>query len=318
MKALVTGGNGFIGRHVVNELCSRKIEVISLDIASPVEVSKEVQHINDTIMDRKALSSYMKGCDAVFHLAAILGVKRADKYLVRCMNINILGTTNVLEACLLSNVPYIFLTSSSEVYGSITEEKISEKDLLNPRSGYAISKLAAEEFTKGMSREFGLEYNIGRLFNVYGPGQVSEFVIPRFIKMVEKDLPPTIYGDGKQIRSFCHIKDSSRAIVDVFLNKDLRNDMFNIGNDLEPITVAEVANKILSKMNSNLAPKRIPFSKTDRSESREIYNRTPDISKLKQAIGFAPRIRLDDGIADLIRVGNIPESWHDPIISNNL
>jgi len=317
MKVLVTGGNGFLGRFIINELVERGVDVVSLDIVHPPECIDGVEYAVETIMDKYALSNCMKGCDGVFHLAAILGVKRADKYILKCLNININGTRNVLEACLMSNVPYIWLASSSEVYGDAdSEKKYNEDSQLNPKSAYAISKLAAEEYVKGFNKKYGLEFNIGRFFNIYGPGQVAEFVVPRFIKMVEKGIPPSIYGDGEQIRSFCYTKDSSRAAVDIFMNGKLRGETFNIGNDQESITMKDLCYKIISIMGSNLEPLFIPFSESDRNIEREIYRRIPNTEKIKQAMGFQPRYRLDEGLNELISSGDIPDSWIDPIVAN--
>ena len=168
MKILVTGGNGFIGSHIVKELSTRGFDVISFDIMQPKERLPGVNYIESTVMDLYSLALSMKGCDGVFHLAAILGVKRADKDLLKCMNINIQGTVNVLAACVMSDIPYILLTSSSEVFGDINTNEVTENSALNPKSGYAVSKLASEYYIKGHFKEFGLGYNIVRLFNVYG------------------------------------------------------------------------------------------------------------------------------------------------------
>ena len=313
MKVLVTGGNGFIGRHIVKELHTRGMKVISLDIVPPPVRLPGVSYVDDTIMDKYSLSSYMRGCDAMFHLAAMLGVKRSDKQLLKCLNVNIQGTVNALEACRMSAVPYFLFTSSSEIYGDVSQDRVSEESPLNPKSVYAISKLAGEQYVKAFHREYGMEYNIVRFFNIYGPGQVAEFVIPRFIKMVEKGIAPTLYGDGKQIRSFCNTRDSSRAVVDIFAANNLRNETFNVGNDLEPISMADLAARIVKQSDSNLTPEYVPFAESDRHSTREIYYRLPDISKVKKAIGYEPKVMLEEGLGEMIRSGDIEDSWADPI-----
>ena len=169
MKVLVTGGNGFIGRHIVKELHKRGMKVVSLDIVPPLERLSGVSYADDTIMDKYTLSSYMHGCDAVFHLAAMLGVRRSDKQLLKCLNVNIQGTVNALEACRMSEVPYFLFTSSSEIYGDVNKNRVSEESPLNPKSVYAISKLAGEQYVKAFSREYGMKYNIIRFFNIYRP-----------------------------------------------------------------------------------------------------------------------------------------------------
>tara|TARA_Y100000031_G_C8152179_1_gene352890 strand:+ start:1 stop:948 length:948 start_codon:yes stop_codon:yes gene_type:complete len=314
MKVMVTGGNGFIGRHVVNELALRNIDVISFDIIPPSQLIKGVEYVTGTVMDTFTMSRSLKSCDAIFHLAAILGVKRADQELLKCMTINIQGTINVLEACILAGVPYILIASSSEIFGDLNSSKIHETSVFNPKSGYAISKLSAEKYVEGFHKDYGIDYNIVRFFNIYGPGQVAEFVLPRFIKMVQSGISPKIYGDGKQIRSFCHISDVSKAVVDIFLNKKAQNKTFNIGNDLEPITILKLANKIVTMLGAQLKPEFLSFEDSDRNSSREIYNRVPDISKIKEYVGYTPKIMLEEGIKDVISSGEIPESWADPII----
>jgi UDP-glucose 4-epimerase len=314
MKVLVTGGNGFIGRHIVKELVSRNIEVISFDIIQPPQVLKGVKYVTSTVLDTFTMCKYLRGCDAVFHLAAILGVRRADQELLGCMTINIQGTINVLEACVMSGVPYILLASSSEIFGDINTKKIQEDSVFSPKSGYAISKLAAEKYVEGFGKEYGINYNIGRFFNIYGPGQVAEFVVPRFIKMVQNDLVPKIYGDGKQIRSYCHISDAARAVSDIFLNNNIRNEILNIGNDLEPITVTDLSSKIINLMGADLKPEFVDFSDSDRNTSREIYYRVPDITKIRRLLNYEPRIMIDQGIQSVIDGGDIPESWTEIIV----
>lgn len=313
MKILVTGGNGFIGRHMIAELVSRKVEVISYDIVPPVDRLKGVQYVIGTTLDEFNLAQSMRDCDGVFHLAAILGVKRADAQLLKCMTVNIEGTLAVLRAAVLTGVKRVLLSSSSEIFGDISQEKIKETSPLNPKSGYAISKLAAEEYARGFAREYGIDFTIVRYFNIYGPGQVAEFVVPRFIKMALNGIAPTIYGDGKQSRSFCHIGDAARATVDVFSNADSANEHFNIGNDDEPCTVTNLAEKISELTGNRLTPVYVPFSRSDRNSSREIYYRAPNISKVNALTGYKPKISLDAGLRNVIESGDIPESWVEPI-----
>lgn len=314
MKVLVTGGNGFIGTHIVRELVHRGIDVVSFDIISPHEHIAGVEYYTGTVMDPFTISRLLKRCDAVFHLAAILGVKRADVDLLRCMTINIQGTINVLEACVMSGCTDIVLTSSSEVFGDVNTSKIHETSPFNPKSGYAVSKLASEHFVEAFRKEYGIQYRIVRFFNIYGPGQVAEFVLPRFIKMVQNNMPPRIYGDGQQVRSFCHIRDAGRAVVDLFLNENTRNQAFNVGNDLEPITMTGLAHRILHHMEADLVPEYVSFDGSDRQSCREIYYRVPDITKIRQCISYAPALSLDEGIRDVIASNDIPDSWLEPIM----
>ncbi|MDH5216119.1 MAG: NAD-dependent epimerase/dehydratase family protein [Gammaproteobacteria bacterium] len=313
MKVLVTGGNGFIGKHIVDQLTKQNIEVVSYDLVPPSLKLEGVQYITGTVMDEFQLSRSVKGCDAVFHLAALLGVKRADIQLLNCMNINIGGTLSVLKACVLNNVPHVLATSSSEIFGDIAKEKVSEYSQKNPKSGYAVSKLAMEYFLEGFHREYGLNYNIVRYFNIYGPGQVAEFVVPRFVKMVLNGKSPKIYGDGKQVRSFCHITDAAKATVDLFVKNMGVNDSVNIGNDREPVTIAELADKVVVTCGGTQSPEFLDFSESDRNSSREIYYRVPDISKIRQLINYEPTIDLEEGLHSLAYSKDIPDSWVEPL-----
>jgi len=317
MKIFVTGGNGFIGTHIVSELVNRGINVISFDLVNPVKQIEGVEYHIGTIMDEVQMGRLMKSCNAVFHLAAILGVKRADTELLRCLTVNIEGSFSVFRAASMAGIKRILLTSSSEIFGDISEQKLNEIAPYNPKSGYAVSKLAAEYGLKGFCREYEVDYNVVRYFNVYGPGQVAEFVVPRFIKMVQEGLAPTIYGEGNQVRSFCHISDAVRATVDIFLDEFLVNTEFNIGNDLEPITIKELANLVCQQLGSNVQPIFKEFSESDRLGSREIYKRVPDITKLRNAIGYEPSLTLLEGMKTIIEAGMIPTSWADPLESTN-
>ena len=144
-KIFVTGGNGFIGVHVTRELVSRGFEVVSYDIVEPRRVLDSVAYVKGTILDEFQMAQAMKGCASVFHLAAILGVKRADTQLLRCMTVNIEGTRSVFRAAEMAKISNVLFTSSSEVFGDINNGALDEMSPYNPKSGYAISKLAGEQ-----------------------------------------------------------------------------------------------------------------------------------------------------------------------------
>lgn len=304
MKILVTGGNGFIGSQVVNELLARNIEVVVFDLL-PGETREGVQQVEGTILDTFSISRALKGCDGVIHLAAMLGVQRTEYDTLGVLTVNIQGTSNVLQACINAGVGQCMITSSSEIFGDICQNKIDESSPFNPKSAYAVSKLAGEAYLQGFHKEFGIDYNIIRFFNIYGPGQVAEFVVPKFIQLALEGKAPTVYGDGKQIRSFCHMTDAARALIDVFLSKDAKNETFNIGNDEEPITMLELANKVVELSGIDAKPQLIPFENSDRNSSREIFHRIPDISKLRERFNYTPSVTIEAGIKDLLETRNI-------------
>lgn len=309
MKILVTGGSGFIGEWMVQELLSRDVEVISYDIVHPRRELSGVKYVTGTILDEFTMAAHMRGCDGVLHLAAVLGVKRAEVELLNCLNINITGSMKVLQAAAMANVEQILVTSSSEVFGDLDRQKYDELSPFNPKSGYAVSKLAMEQYALAFAKEYGITHKVVRFFNAYGPGQVSEFVVPRFVKLALSGEPITVYGDGQQIRSFCHIADAARATIDVLLSDTTGGETFNIGNDTEPVTILELAQRVIAASGSKSEVSLIPFEGSDRQATREIYYRIPDIGKARKCIGYEPRVDLDSGLATIIESSDIRPAW---------
>ncbi len=314
---LITGGGGFIGTSIARNLVAKglKVRLFDLDFTNHTLFFNkqgnfpEVEKVRGSILDSNALCNAVSGCDYVVHLAAMLGVKKTELKRVRCLDINILGTINVLEACLKEKVEKILFTSSSEIYGETDGTPIKEDFPQNPVSIYAITKLAGEEYIKAYAKRYGLKYSIIRLFNVYGPAQVAEFVIPRFVKRVLNNKSPIIYGDGSQIRAFCFIEDAVKGISAALLNSNSNNQIFNIGNNKEPILMKNLANKIIEIAGKKLEPEFIPMSKSDRDSSREIKRRIPCIDKASNLLNYQPQISLEQGVRIIMQAGEIPESW---------
>jgi len=266
MKTLITGGAGFIGKEVAKYLSDVKV----FDLVNG----------GGSILDPYQLREAIKGCNRVIHLAAMLGVKKTDGNPLQCLNVNIQGTINVLDACLSERVDKIVFVSSSEVYGKQEHFPITEEAPLNPKSVYAVSKIAGEEYVKS----YGIPYNIVRLFNVYGENQRQDFVIPRFMHM----HPITVYGDGSQIRCFCHVSDAAKGIVRA-LTSPVTGEIFNIGNT-EETSIRELAHLISNEVDY------IPYEDSDRPEEREITKRIPSIDKARQMLDYAPFFTLKEGL----------------------
>jgi len=310
MKVFVTGGSGFIGEWMVRELVGRDVDVISYDIVRAREEIPGVRYLYGTILDEFNMASQMRGCDAVLHLAAVLGVRRSTVELLNCLNVNIMGSQKVLQAAVMANVGQVLVTSSSEVFGDAEHRKFDETTPFNPKSGYAISKLAMEQYAIAFAQEYGVTHKVVRFFNTYGPGQVAEFVVPRFVDLAMSGRPITVYGDGQQVRSFCHIVDSARATIDVLLSDRTGGEVFNIGNDKEPITMLDLAKRVVAVADSKSAVEMVPFEGSDRHAAREIYHRVPDIAKAREKLGFEPRIDLDSGLATIIESSDIRPAWN--------
>lgn len=297
-KVMVTGAGGFIGTKVVQELWKRDCQVYYFDLIEPK--IEGIERLNlGTILDQYDLALAVKGCDYAIHLAALLGVQKTDTNRLETLHVNIQGTLNFIEACVKEGVKKVIFSSSSEVYGDQSVLPITEENPLNPKSVYAISKIVSEEYLQAYSQLYGIKYNIVRLFNVYGEYQREEFVLPRFVHRVVNNEPPVIYGDGKQVRSFCYVEDAARGIVDALLT-ETHGQVFNIGNDREPISMEDLAYKLIQLTGKSIQPEFVDYEESDRESSREIEKRIPSIEKAKQVLGYEPRYSLEYGLKQMI------------------
>ena len=312
-RVLVTGGAGFIGSAMAAYLkrAYPDLTVRVLDLnPSPVE---GVEKCIGSILDISDVSTALQGCDYVIHLAALLGVKRTDSQPLKCLRVNVQGTLNILEECVKDGVSKIVFASSSEVYGQQATQPISESSPLNPRSVYAVSKLAGEEYVRAYHQRYGLNYTIVRLFNVYGPRQVAEFVMPRFVKAVLCNKPPLVYDSGNQVRSFCYVEDTVKGVALALLSEKADAEVFNIGNPYEPITVRDLAYKVIAVGQKDLESRLVPFEQADRDRDREIHTRIPDVSKAAQILGYQPEVSLTEGITRIMQNGRIEETHWEPL-----
>lgn len=308
-KILVTGGAGFIGTFVAKELIRQGHQVRLYDLGKS-DLPGISESMTGSILDPYRTAAAVRGCDYVIHLAAALGVARTEANRLECLYINIQGTVNVLEACVKEKVKKIVFSSSSEVYGDQERVPTDELAPVNPKSNYAITKLVGEEYLRAYYENHGLRYAIVRFFNVYGPGQVAEFVAPKFVRMVMSGEAPQIYGTGEQVRSFCNVRDSAKGTVLALLTPFETNEIFNIGNDQEPISVKDLALKIIQLSGKSLTPQMVAMKNSDRSQQRDILKRIPSIEKAKRLLGFKPTITLEEGLKELIlEHEKLPASW---------
>ena len=295
MNIAITGGAGLIG----TELCkifNQEHNVTVLDFKEP-KIS-EINFIKIDIENTQEIIDSTKEIDVIIHLAAALGVIETEKNPVRTLDVNSIGTKNVLEACRTNNIKKIIFSSSSEIYGEPEHIPIKETDRITPITTYGISKLMAEEYIKSYSKAHGINYTIFRLFNVYGEEQANRWVVPEFVKKIVNDDEVTIHGDGSQIRAFCHVSDIANAFSYALEKGD--NQIFNIGNHLEPISIKELANRIISLSKSKSQIKFISFDDSSRNR-KEIINRAPDISKAMEILEYKPKVTLDDGLTRVIK-----------------
>ncbi len=306
-KILVTGGAGFIGTSLINNLLKNKYKVNCLDLSEPnIIKNKNFKFFKATIFNEKIVNSAMKECEMVIHLAAALGVENTDKNTLDCLDTNIYGTKKILQLAIKKKVKRFIFSSSSEVYGEQDKFPIREDAELKNKSIYATSKIVAEKYIQGFSKKEKISYNIVRFFNVYGRGQKENFVISKFIKNIKENKDLLVYGNGKQIRSFCNVEDTTNGIIQVIKNGKV-NTEYNIGNNNEPISIFNLAKKMVRISGKKLKVKKIPYIKSDRTLSREIFKRYPDIKKIKSDTNFKPLINLETGIKQLLRQGNFNE-----------
>ena len=290
MKILVTGGSGFIGTNLIKSI-KNKHDVTVFDVNPPK--LENIPFIQGNIIDQKFVEESIKDFDIVIHLAAAVGVSYTDNEPINTLDFNIEGTKNVLKACEKNSIKKLIFSSSSEIYGEPLNLPISEDDFAIPITTYGLSKLVAEEYIKSYSKTIGLQYTILRFFNAYGANQSTNFVIPNFVSLALENKPITIHHDGSQIRSFCHIDDIIQGIELSLENNE--NQIFNIGNDSEPITIKKLAEKIINLTNSKTSQIEIPFKESNRNR-KEILHRSPDITKAKKLLGSNPKVSLEEGI----------------------
>jgi nucleoside-diphosphate-sugar epimerase len=299
-RVFVTGGAGFIGSALVRRLLREReresLEVRAFDL-EPTRV-EECEAVQGSILDPPALARAMRGCEWVVHLAAFLGVQRSDRDPLRCLDVNVAGTKNVLEACVSNAVRKVIFASSSEVYGENGPAPLSEESSLKPVSVYAVSKLTGEEYVRAYAARHGFDYTILRPFNVYGPGQSEEFVIPRFVRAAIEGRPPFVYGTGQQVRTFCSVDDIVEGLTLALFSPDAAGQVFNLGSDTGHISILDLGRKIVALSNSRgPAPRLVPYEEADRPLERDVMWRVPRIQKAKEVLSYAPKVSLDEGIS---------------------
>ena len=297
INILVTGGAGNVGSALVDRLVlDGSYNVVVLDNLLTGSISKLPKaadftfvkgdvNIHDTVNELMHSMHF----DYVFHYAAVVGVQRTLANPVMVLN-DINGFRNILDMSRATGVKRVFFSSSSEVYGEPVEFPQNEHTTpLNSRLPYAIVKNVGEAFLRSYHKEYGLDYTILRFFNTYGPKQSNDFVISRFIQQAMDGVDVTIYGDGRQSRTFCYIDDNIDVTM-MCLSKGLViNDVMNVGS-AEEVTILELAERVIKITNSSSKIKFLPALKEG-----DMTRRKPDNSKMLSLLN-RPLISLDEGI----------------------
>ena len=311
MKYLITGGAGFIGSHLVEKLITRGDQVIVFDDLSTGSASNlsgiknKIKFEQGNILDKVAIDKLVSESDYVVHLAAALGVLNIVNKPLESLKTNLQGSEIVLEACDKYGKP-VLIASTSEIYGKNDKVPLSEEDdriighPLKSRWSYSEAKAVDESLAYFYYLENKLPIRIVRFFNTVGPRQVGHYgmVVPRFVSAALKNEPLSVYGSGDQIRCFCHVDDAVRALLLVMDSDKAIGQVFNVGNN-QQITIAELAKKVIELTGSSSFIEKIAYEKAYPEGFEDMQRRVPDISKIKQVLGWSPEINLEQIIKDI-------------------
>lgn len=311
---LVTGGAGFIGSHLCDALLSRGHHVLVLDDLSTGS-RDNVAHLEGeprfflcvgSVIDRRQLDPLVARADAIFHLAAAVGVRLVVENPARTIETNVLGTAAVLESANAQRKP-VLLTSTSEVYGKATKVPFVETDdLIFGNTGvgrwsYGCSKAIDEYLAMALARESGLRVVIARLFNTVGPRQTGKYgmVLPTFVRQALRNEPLTVHGDGSQRRCFCAVGDVVEALIELLEHPASAGQVINVGSE-EEVSIGELAERVRALVGSSSSIVRVPYEAAWDDQFEDMQRRVPDLGRLRRLIGLSQGQTLDDIIRSVI------------------
>jgi len=304
-RVLVTGGAGFIGSHLVEKLIGLGALVCVVDtMLCGNKIERLEGHKNLSIhpldvTDIQAIEPLFEGQDMVFHLAAVVGVEETQDEPVNLLNVEVVGTSNVISLAAKYKVKRFIFASSSEVYGDSLKPMVEEGPF-NPKSTYALTKLIGEHFCQAYYQKFGLEYAALRYFNVYGPRQDDRFVLSRFVNRALAGRDIIIYGDGNQTRDFTYIEDSIHMSLLAGIKDEGVNQVLNFGTG-KAVSVNTLADMVLSSLNlkGRVDTSYVNYDRR-RSVEIEVFNRVADSNKAEALLGYKPLTDLESGLQKYI------------------
>jgi nucleoside-diphosphate-sugar epimerase len=314
VKALITGGAGFIGSHLAELLLDEGWEIWALDDLSTGSLAN-VEHLRDrnefhlvvdSVLHWSVVNELVHRCDVVFHLAAAVGVRLIVEQPVHTLVTNLRGTEIVLEHCNRFE-KRVLVASTSEVYGDHREEEpLAEtaRRIYGPttqrRWAYADSKAMDEFLTLAHNQERGLDCVIARLFNTVGPRQSDQYgmVIPTFVQRALAGEPIDVHGDGHQTRCFCHVQDTIRALHGLMTSGG-SGDIFNVGST-NRISIIDLARRVLELTGSSSELRFVPYDRVYEQGIEDMLHRIPSTEKIRAAIGWQPERSLEDILADVL------------------
>ncbi len=307
MRALITGGAGFIGSHLADHLLDRGDQVVLLDDLSTGRLENikhltgrpDAEFVLGSILNSDLVDDVTSRVDTVFHLAAAVGVTLIVEKPLESLMTNIRGTETVVEKAHKYH-RRLLVMSTSEIYGKNTSDSLSEEDdrilgsPLKSRWSYSEAKAIDEILAYTYWREKGLETVIVRLFNTVGPRQTGSYgmVIPRFVGQALRNEPITVFGDGSQTRCFCHISDVAGALIALSENGNAFGKVFNLGGG-EEVSIKELAERVIRLADSQSSLQFVPYDIAYEEGFEDMERRVPDTARARKLIGFKPEVNLD-------------------------
>ena len=310
-KVLITGGAGFIGSHLAEALVARGDRVVVIDNLSTgsrdnlAHLPPEQCALVPATVD-EAIHHYAPGTfDEIYHLAAAVGVRLVIEQPIHTIETNVHETSAMLRFAAAARTP-ILIASTSEVYGKSTRVPFSEDDdvvygpTICSRWSYACSKAIDEYLALAYHREQRVPAVITRFFNTVGPRQVGNYgmVLPRFVEAALAGEPLEVHGDGGQIRSFCDVRDVVPALPRLLESPQSAGKVFNIGHD-RTISIFDLAHLVIKELDSSSRVELVPYERVFGEHFDDLRARQPDLTRIREAIGFRPSIELEETIRDL-------------------
>ena len=306
MKILITGATGFIGSHLTDFLLKKGMKIVAFDRYNPnynlgwLEHHKKNKNINfifGDVRDYDSVYKSMKGCKAVFHLAALGGIPYSYDSPLAYYKTNVEGSYNVLEAAKVQNLNQIILTSTSETYGTAQYVPIDEKHPMSAQSPYSASKISADFLGLSYWNSFNMPIKIVRPFNVFGPRQSPRAVIPSIIIQALNNKNKIKLGNIVPSRDYTFVTDTCEAFYKVFKSKKIFGQILNIGTNKE-FKIKDIALKVFKKLDVN--PKIVHDTNRVRSDKSEVKRLLCDNKKIFKSIGWKPKVSFDEGLSQTI------------------
>ncbi len=315
---LVTGGAGFIGSHLTESLLAAGNRVIVVDDLSTGQASNlhavmshpQLEYVQASVGEPEVVNEYVDRADCVFHLAAAVGVALIAKQPIQTIERNVYPTQLILnrlgKRVERGDTVSCFIASTSEVYGKNPKSVWSEEDDLvfgattKPRWSYGVSKAIDEFLALAFYKERGLQVVVGRFFNVVGPRQTGAYgmVLPRFVGSALRGDPLVVHDDGKQERCFAHVDDVVGAVVKLTHASEAAGRVYNIGSD-QAISIGDLARRVVERVNPQAKLEFQSYAQAYDESFEDIRRRVPDLTRIRQAINYAPTKNLDAIIDDV-------------------